>query len=102
MELLCWLVGLLMYTCTFCVLVKKGTLFSYTNIRTVMDVKRQMKVFVIHTNTARDPVVYGTCAGKYHPKLDFFQKLFYKESLRFCQFINIHNTDRQEMRHLIT
>jgi len=67
-----------------------------------MDVKQQTKVFVIHTNTARDPVVYGTCAWKDHRKLEnFSKKLFHKEILRFCQVINTHNTERQETRHLI-
>jgi hypothetical protein len=66
-----------MYMCTFCVLVKTGTLFSYTNIRIVTDVKQQMKVFVIHTNTARDPVVYGTCAWKDHRKLETFSKNYF-------------------------
>jgi hypothetical protein len=66
-----------MYMCTFCDLVKTGTLFSYTNIRTVMDVRQQTKVFVIHTNTTRDPAVYDTCAWKDQRKLETFSKNYF-------------------------
>jgi hypothetical protein len=43
------------------------------NIRTVMDVQQQTKVFRnIHQHIARDPVVYGMRAWKHRRKVEFF------------------------------
>jgi hypothetical protein len=51
MELDGCLFGWLNYMCSICVLVKTGTLLTYRNVRTAMDVKQQTKIFVIHTHT---------------------------------------------------
>ena len=42
-----------------------------------MDVKKQTEVFVIHINTARDPIVYGMYAWKDHRKLETFSKNYF-------------------------
>jgi len=62
--------------CTFCVLVKTGTLFSYTNVRIVIGVKQQAKVYVIHTNTARDPCLRHVYLER-HRKLEIFPKNYF-------------------------